>query len=261
MTFEVSAARYRGRFADSITPEVARAWLEQCAGWFDASSPMPSAPNKINVAQLRPENHPDLVVIKRLWPRKPLFIRRLRGRIMFDRALRLAAVGVDIARPLAVLLPRAGSDSALYVEEFVDLPTLGRWAHDGAPGDRTGLALALAHNMVRLHRDSMRDRDLKGSNVLVDAGVPERAVFIDFEGLRVRALGKGPFGARTRSRDLARLLMSLLQYEDLEATVWRPMLEVYAERMGDDPEAIDAKARTWALAHISRNEKRRRPIT
>lgn len=261
MTFEVSADRYQGRFADSIEPGSARTWLEQCAGWFDASSPMPDAPTKINVAQLRPESYPDVVVIKRMWPRKPLFIRRLRGRIMLDRALRLAAVGVDIARPLAVLLPRAGSDSVLYVEEFLDLPNLVGWAHGGAPGDRTALALALANNMVCLHRNSMRDRDLKGGNVLVDAGVPERVVFIDFEGLRVRALGKGPFGARTRSRDLARLLMSLLRYDDLDATVWRPMLEVYAERMGDDLEAIDAKARALCLARRSRNERRGRPIS
>ena len=259
MAFQLAGDRYRGCFADALPHNVAEAWIGGAHLWFDEPEHIPAAWWKKDVALI--DSPLGRAVAKRVSNRKPAFIRRRRAARMFAHAMRLASAGVDIAQPLAVLIPKRRGDPALYVEEFLDLPTLNHWALDGAPGDRVGLTEALAHNLVRLHRGSMRDRDLKGGNVLVDSEAPARAIFIDLEGVRARDEGARPYGLRTRARDLARLLQSLLLYDALDDGVWRPLLEIYAERMGDDPAAIDARARPWALAHIERNKKRKRPVT
>ncbi|MEM7307567.1 MAG: lipopolysaccharide kinase InaA family protein [Planctomycetota bacterium] len=260
MAYDLAGERYRGRFAEAVERDQARAWLAEAHGWFERRTPLPTASWKKGVA-LFPTPLGD-GVIKRVAPRRRAFERRRRTLRLFELALRLGAAGVETAQPWAAFLPRRGDDPAILLAELVDVPTLWQWIRVGGPGDRAAVATALADTLVRLHRGRLRHRDLKSANVLLDPTPPQRVVVLDLDGARARDEERRPFPARTRARDLARLRLSLqlAPRPELFDDVWPPLLARYAAALGDDPERLDAPARRWAERHAAQAQKRGKPI-
>lgn len=265
MTYRLAGERYEGVFAEGLETDVARRWLDEAHGWFDAPAGLPG-PSDVRgargTARLALVESPlGLAVAKEIAPGRLAFRRRRRAARVFTDALHLAAVGVATAQPFAALLPRRGGDPAVFVAERIDAPTLAAWAAGprgaAAPGE---LGVALAGALLRMHRSGLRHRDLKAPNVLVELDGRDvlGVVLIDLDGVRRRRLGIAPRAWRDRARDLARLRLSLLVLE-LDGAVWKPLCARYAAGAGDSPAGLDAWTRRWAERHRARNERRGRP--
>ena len=259
MPYELVGEGYRGRFAEALDHADARELLAAAPDLMARAQPVPAASWKHGVGVVDTPLGP--AVVKDVARRKPTFVRRRRATRLFDLALRLGATGAETAQPWAALLPRSRGP-ALFLAEFVRLPTLSTWLRVGAPGDRAQVGEALAHTVARLHRGGLRHRDLKGANVLLDPGDPPRVVLLDLDGVRARWEPLGPYPVRVRARDLARLRLSLglAPRAEVFAQVWEPLLACYAARMGDGASALDGPSRLWAERHAEENRRRGRPV-
>jgi tRNA A-37 threonylcarbamoyl transferase component Bud32 len=164
----------------------------------------------------------DGLVLKRYNFKKPLnalkdLFRGSRGRLGFQKAYHLELCGVTTPRVLATADHRVwGLPTRSYVlmDEVPEAVDAGNWSQDSRPAGR-----AIGRLLARLHDEGFTHRDLKETNILLNAaGVP---YIIDLDGLRFvstvmadqaredlqrLARGLAPLGRLTRPNVIAFLL-------------------------------------------------------
>jgi hypothetical protein len=207
---------------------MAERWLSEHGSWFDgrrgARDPWEGRPHFYRIPG------PGLQVLakREARPLSRVLLYCLAGRPSrtkkaFAIGLALRENGVKAARPLAFIERTSGGlvrESCLILEVADGLPLrellLARLKSfsDQAEGEhfKERLWIAIATEVARLHAASVRQRDLKAPNLLVNEASEGRlsVTLLDLEGMTKLA---GPPSRRARIRDLARLLASLREEE------------------------------------------------
>ncbi|HNQ87946.1 MAG TPA: lipopolysaccharide kinase InaA family protein [Verrucomicrobiota bacterium] len=183
--------------------------------------------------------------------------RTARGCRAFQRAWHLELLQVPTALPVAAACRRRfglARESYFVMREIPGAVSLLAWPS----GDRT-LVQRLASLLAQMHNDGFRHRDLKATNIILDAG--GRPHFIDLDGLK-------HVGRVRRSRavsDLARLFHGLGQHA---APVSRTQRARFLQRYCRDRDqedwrpwwrAIDAAAAVLAARQARQARKRPPP--
>jgi len=179
------------------------------------------------------------------WGRRLLRASRCsRAHRDFDRARMLPRIGIDTARPLALLEKRLSPRSAWLVTEYlanvVDLDQAALNLLPQCPPHRTRaiknrLIHAVAKCFALLRRHKLHHRDLKASNLLIahwdDPAAPARVYVVDLEGLRGRRWWK----PREWRQPLIRLAASLLSYRSITRSDYARFLRSYLSCVGFAP--------------------------
>jgi tRNA A-37 threonylcarbamoyl transferase component Bud32 len=138
---------------------------------------------------------------------KDLF-RRSRAYRAMQRAYHLELVGIKTARPIAAAERRIFRflvRSYFVMEEIPEARDLREW-----PGGKGMVIDRIARLIARLHEEGFSHRDLKETNIVIDA--KEQALLLDLEGL----VYIGTVSGRRAAADLGRLARgaaSLPQYQ------------------------------------------------
>ena len=172
--------------------------------------------------------------------------RTARARRDFEQAFTLIRAEIDTALPLAWIERRRPKRESWLVTQFVPdlvdldqvaLTLLARLETKRARAVKDGITTALVELLDRFDRHRLHHRDLKASNILLQAwdGTvgPVRAWVVDLDGLqrpRIRATSR-------RWKRLTRLAASLLGYTTVTRTDYFRFLQAYVDRRASRSDA------------------------
>ena len=182
----------------------------------------------------------------------------------FRQAIALLQIGINTAKPLALLEQRSSKRQAWLITEFVpdlvDLDQIALRLLPGSPPSQTRRIKNVLIDVVvglfdALERSRLTHRDLKASNILLkhwDGDVqPVSAWLVDLDGLYQR----NPWRRSTRRQPLIRLAASLLSYAAITRTDYARFLRRYLTRR--ECSADDWKAHYCDLARRASDYVRR----
>jgi len=157
------------------------------------------------------------------------------------RALKLLAIGVNTALPLATIERRRPRREAWLVTacipdpvdlDHVALQLLPRLERQRVRSVKDAITSAIVELLVRLQRNNFTHRDLKASNILLTNwdGLRGYVVvwLVDLDGLQLLPR----VGATRRWQSVIRLAASLLSYSSITRSDYGRFLKTYMERIG-----------------------------
>jgi len=177
------------------------------------------------IARIREDDSP--LVIKRYNTRSTTHLcrnalRKTRARKCWDNTCILTAVGIQTARPIAVVERRLGpfAIGSYYVSEFVEGERCQEYfttCEDRAT--MATVATSIARMFHRLRKNQIRHGDMKAKNIIIRHGQP---VLIDLDGLR-RYRTEWIF-RRVRTKDAERFIRAWDRWPPL-ADLFRQVFE------------------------------------